>query len=103
VTVQKPCGGYASALAMETVMQARLAIFSAAALAAAASAAPEAAKLPVGTAPQVDRPAAVLASADHVRAPAQPAEAPKKPRAARVTTCRCGEQVAAPADDPKDR
>jgi len=81
-------------------MQARLAIISAAALAVIA-AAPEPTK-PVATPPQLTPPT-VLASADQVRAPAQPAEAPKKRRAGRVTTCRCGDQVVEPAEEPKDR
>ncbi len=84
-------------------MLTRLAIISAAALATAAAAAPEPSK-PAGEQPQLgDRPATMIASADHVRASAGPAEAPKKPRAMRVTTCRCGNQVDQPAEKPKDR
>ena len=51
------------------------------------------------TAQPVNRPAAVvLASADQVQAPApdgqqQAATPAKRPRAARVTTCRCGDQT----------
>jgi hypothetical protein len=85
---------------MERVMQARLAMISAAALATIA-AAREPTK-PVATPNQLTQPT-VLASADHVRAPVQPAEPPKKARAARVTTCRCGDQIVEPAEEPKDR
>ena len=42
----------------------------------------------------------VLASADDVRVPSasdqQPSSAPKRPRIARVTTCRCGDPQAQP-------
>ena len=46
----------------------------------------------------------VLASADAVKAPAMAADQQvpvKKPRVARVTTCRCGDQI--PADDSADQ
>ena len=81
-------------------MHARLAMISAAALATIA-AAPEPAK-PVASPVKLPQPT-VLASADHVRAPVPVADAPKKPRAARVTTCRCGDQIVEPAEEPKER
>lgn len=81
-------------------MRARLAVILAVAPATIA-AAPESTK-PAASPPQLTQPT-VLASADHVRAPTQVAEAPKKPRIARVTTCRCGDQVVEPAEEPKDR
>ena len=83
----------------------RLAIVAAAALTSAAGGAPE----PVRPAPEAshssDHPTTVLASADHIRAPAssEPAEEPRKPRAMRITTCRCGDQVVDPANEPKNR
>jgi hypothetical protein len=83
-------------------MLVRVAIICVAAMATAAAAAPEPPK-PAAESVQTDRPVTVLASADHGRAPAQPAEAPKRPRAMRVTTCRCGDQVSEPAEEPKDR
>jgi hypothetical protein len=87
---------------METFMLTRLAIISAA-LASAAAAAPEPAKPAGDQTRRGDHPVTILASADQARASAQPAEAPKKPRAMRVTTCRCGNQVDQPAEEPKDR
>jgi hypothetical protein len=80
-------------------MSARLMVIVAAALTAASPAIgadpvkPEARE----ASQPVNRPAEVLlASADQVRAPAQSGEQPnttpvKRPRAARVTTCRCGD------------
>jgi hypothetical protein len=88
---------------METSMPIRLAIISIAGLAAAAAAAPEPAKPAAGQPQQDHQPPTILASADHVRVPSQPAEAPRKPRAMRVTTCRCGDQAAEAAEEPKDR
>ncbi len=67
---------------------------------ATAAAAADPAKPDARETPQpVNRPAeVVLASADKVQAPVpageQPAATPvKRPRAARVTTCRCGDQT----------
>jgi hypothetical protein len=57
-------------------------------------------KAPVQPASQPSSRPIVLASADAVKAPAAAAEQPapaKKPRVARVTTCRCGDQI--PQDD----
>ncbi|MGN6057589.1 MAG: hypothetical protein ACTHOI_03290 [Sphingomicrobium sp.] len=84
-------------------MHARFAIIAAAGLALATSAAGQSTKTP---APQPNSAQAhpapvVLASADHVaRAPTSEAAPAAKPhRAARVTTCRCGDPQAAPQDD----
>jgi hypothetical protein len=85
---------------MEMVMRARLAIISAAALASIA-AGPEPIK-PVAGRTQLTQPT-VLASSDHVRPPAQPAQTPKKSRPARVTTCRCGDPITEPAEEANDR
>jgi len=84
-------------------MLTRLAIISAAAFATAAAAAPEPPKPAGDRSPQADRKVTILASVDKVGAQRQPVEAPKKPRAMRVTTCRCGDQIVEPAEDPKDR
>jgi len=90
---------------MKTLMPICLAFIAAAALASAAAADPEQAKPAPEASQSGDHPITVLASADHIRAPAssQPAEEPRKPRAMRVTTCRCGDQAVEPADEPKDR
>jgi hypothetical protein len=79
-------------------MLSRCLIAASAALAIAGSAGAEPAK-PTAQ-PAKDRPAAevVLASAEQAPAPAllaqnQPATPAKKPRAARVTTCRCAGQT----------
>lgn len=85
-------------------MHARLVIIAAAASALATSAIGQSTKTPP---PQPNstqvRPApVVLASADHVEsAPVTDAtQAPTKPhRAARVTTCRCGDPQPAPQDE----
>jgi hypothetical protein len=83
---------------MEIVMHARLMVIAAAALVVGTSAFAEPPKTrgaqPAQPAPQ---PAAVvLASAESVRDTApdadQPAAPVKRPRAARVTSCRCGDQ-----------
>ena len=81
-------------------MSARFVMMAAAALAMSGNAAAEPPKAPAQEAAQPpSRPAGVLiASADQVRAPAptpdQPNAAPvKRPRAARVTACRCGDQL----------
>jgi hypothetical protein len=85
---------------METAMQARLMIIAAAALTIATSAFAAPAKTHGAPQPQSATPPAevVLASADTVRdvAPSadQPAAPVKRPRVARVTTCRCGDQQA---------
>jgi hypothetical protein len=79
---------------METVMHARFTIIIAAALAVTGSAAAEPAKAPVQTAKPVGQAApVVLASADRVPGSSGPAAAApvKRPRAARVTSCRCGD------------
>jgi hypothetical protein len=82
---------------METVMNARI-LIAATALTMATSGLAEPAKAPAAEAGKAaSRPAqVVMASADQVEAPApaadQPAATPaKRPRAARVTTCRCGD------------
>ena len=82
-------------------MLGRVAIISLSALATIA-AAPEPVK-PAAPAQPSNRPVAILASADHVHATTQPAGAPQKPRAVRVTSCRCAGQLPEPAEDPKDR
>jgi hypothetical protein len=85
---------------METAMQARLMIIAAAALTIATSAFAEPAKPHAAQPPQAATPPAevVLASADtvHETAPSadQPTAPAKRPRVARVTTCRCGDQQA---------
>jgi hypothetical protein len=85
---------------METAMQARLMIITAAALTIATSALAEPAKPHGAQQPQPATPPAevVLASAEtvHDAAPSadQPAAPVKRPRVARVTTCRCGDQQA---------
>ena len=80
-------------------MTARFSIIVAALLTIGATASAEPAKTPAPDAKPANSSApVVLASADQVRPPApagdQAAPAPAKHRAARVTTCRCGEQVA---------
>ena len=81
-------------------MHARLMIIAAAALTISTSAFAEPAKTPAAKQPQPATPPAevVLASADTVRVAApsadQPAAPVKRPRVARVTTCRCGDQQA---------
>jgi hypothetical protein len=75
----------------------------AATVASAALAEPAKPAAPAAAQPAPARPAQVLlASAEQPQAAAsasgQPAPA-KRPRAARVTSCRCGEQVAEPTDD----
>ena len=84
-------------------MRAHFALLSAALLvAASASAQPAQPETRAGTQADQHRADLVLASADSVRvqAPAsdQTTQAPKRPRAARVTTCRCGDPAAAPDD-----
>jgi len=80
-------------------MSARSFVIAATALAIGTAVAAEPPKAPVKDAtPQVSHSAPViLASADQVRTPAPAADqanpAPAKHRAARVTTCRCGDQV----------
>lgn len=81
----------------------RLAIVVAAALTSAAAGAPDPAKPAAEASKPDNQPITLLASADHVGTPNQPAEPPKKARAMRVTTCRCGDQAVEPADEPKDR
>ena len=78
-------------------MHSRCLIIAATALAFAGSAAAEPAK-PAAQPASTSRPAeVVLASADQIRTPAVVAQAQatpaKKPRAARVTTCRCAGQT----------
>ena len=81
-------------------MQARLLIIAATAMAITTSAFAEPAKPHTAQSPQAATPPAevVLASAETVRATApsadQPAVPVKRPRVARVTTCRCGDQQA---------
>jgi hypothetical protein len=83
---------------METIMSARLVMFTVAMLAAGSALAAEPPKTPVKEAAQpAKRPAPVmLASAEQVPNPTpgdQVVQAPVKRRAARVTSCRCGDQV----------
>jgi hypothetical protein len=81
-------------------MHARSMIFAAAALTIATSALAEPAKPHSAPAPKAATPPAevVLASADTVRDATtnadQPAPPVKRPRVARVTSCRCGDQQA---------
>lgn len=83
-------------------MLARLAIISVTAMATIGAAAPEHVKPSVS--PQsASHSVTILASADQAGPPMQPAEAPKKPRAMRVTTCRCADQVTEPDGEAKDR
>ena len=79
-------------------MSARLVVIAAAMIAAGTAVAAEPPKEPA-KAQRPNRPAQVmLASADQVPTPLTPDQAnpppPKRPRAARVTTCRCGDQAA---------
>jgi ethanolamine ammonia-lyase small subunit len=86
---------------MEEIMRVHLAAIAAAALVATSAFAQPAPSDSRPTA-QSDqhRPDLVLASADSVRvqAPAadQPSQPTKRPRAARVTSCRCGDSAATP-------
>ena len=80
-------------------MSARLVVIAAAMIAAGTAVAAEPPRDPKAAAPQPSRPAQLmLASADQVPTPLAPDQAnpqpPKRPRAARVTTCRCGDQAA---------
>ena len=90
---------------MERRMNARFSIIGAAILLIGAAASADPAETPPqGGAKPANSPArVVLASADQVRAPApagdQVTPAPVKHRAARVTTCRCGDQAA--GDQPE--
>ena len=83
-------------------MLARFVLIAAATLVGGTAFAAEPAKPPVQPATQQQPPPAqvVLASADDVRVPSasdqQPSSAPKRPRIARVTTCRCGDPQAQP-------
>ena len=79
-------------------MNARFVMIAAAALTIAANAAAEPPKVEAREASQpANRPAEVLlASAEQIRTPTPTADQPsatpvKRPRAARVTTCRCGD------------
>jgi hypothetical protein len=83
-----------------TLIAAAAAIFSASVVAEPPKAEVHRASQPAKTPTEV-----ALASADQIRAPA-PAEQPsttpvKRPRAARVTTCRCGDPD--PADSASDQ
>jgi hypothetical protein len=79
---------------METVMHPRFMIIAAAALLASAVAPAQPVKAPLPErSTTLNRSAPViLASADHIATPAQAPDGAqvKRPRAARVTTCRCG-------------
>ena len=81
-------------------MDARLVMFAVAMLAVGTAAVAEPPKAPAQAPPQqANYPAKVmLASADQVATPApadqSASQPPKRPRAARVTTCRCGDQSA---------
>jgi hypothetical protein len=85
---------------METAMHARLMVIAAATLTMGTSAIAEPAKTREPHAAQPASPPAqvVLASADQIREPSPNAEQAtppvKRPRVARVTTCRCGDQQA---------
>jgi hypothetical protein len=85
-------------------MSARLMTIAVAALTLGTTALAEPARTEDHSNPPTNRPAAiVLASAETAQASApaadQPAAAPAKPRrAARVTTCRCGDPQAEPQD-----
>jgi hypothetical protein len=85
---------------MEMVMHARLMMIAAAALMVGTSAFAEPPKTRGAqpTPPATQPAAVVLASADQVRdvqpSADQPAPPVKRPRTARVTTCRCGDQQA---------
>jgi hypothetical protein len=80
---------------MEAVMNARFTITAAAALMLAATATAQPADTPAAPASRPSSPPApvMLASADHLANPASgdAVQVPmKQPRAARITTCRCG-------------
>jgi hypothetical protein len=84
---------------VETVMKPRFAIIALTVLAAGTAVAAEPTQAPAkDVSQQASRPARVmLASAEQVSAPApadQSNPQPPKHRAARVTTCRCGDQAA---------
>jgi hypothetical protein len=89
---------------LEKIMRARLALLTAALAIAASASAQPAQPQDRRPAPQADqqRPDLVLASADPVRVQPpgadQPSQPPKRPRAARVTSCRCGDPAATPDD-----
>jgi len=90
-------------LEREPVMLARFTLIAVASLTSVSAFAAEPTKAPVPVpAPTQQHPAqpqVVLASAEDVHAPAttdQQAPTPPKHRAARVTSCRCGDQQAQP-------
>ena len=84
-------------------MHVRFSIFAAATLTLAATAVAQPAHAPTAADRPSSRPAPViLASADHVASPgaADTGQAPpKRPRAARITTCRCGGEPQAEVHD----
>jgi hypothetical protein len=95
---------------MEMVMRTRFTVIAAAMLGAATVAiAAEPAKAPGASAAQAPAHPSpvVLASADRVvgaSAPAQANPAPiKRPRAARVTSCRCGDPQAQPDEQDQEQ
>lgn len=87
------------ALNMEGTMDARLLLFAASALSFATVASAESAKPPVPSSPAAkDRPVVLAAAEVPAASPAvagdpgaAPAVPPRKPRTARVTTCRCAD------------
>ena len=89
---------------MKTVSKPAFVLIAAAMLAAATAVPAEPPKAPAkNEAPRTNHPAQVmLASAEQVATTAAPAEQvtpqPPKHRTARVTTCRCGDQVAEQPD-----
>jgi hypothetical protein len=98
--MRKACARYADAILMECPAMLARSIVIAGTLTAAAAAFAEPPKPQAQAASQPSNRPLVLASADSVKTPTTDADqqAPaKKPRVARVTTCRCGDQV--PQDD----
>ena len=83
-------------------MHARFVLIAAATVMSTGAFAAEPSRPPVQPAaqPQPSTAPVVLASADDVRAPSAPDQQvttpPKRPRIARVTTCRCGDPQAQP-------
>jgi hypothetical protein len=85
-------------------MRVRLMIIAGGALALATGGAAEPAKAPAAQRPIRSAPV-IFASADQVTTPAPVSDqatppAPKRPRAARVTTCRCGDPQPEPQPEP---
>lgn len=90
-------------------MQVRFVLIAIIALTSAGAAAAEPQKAPAKATAQLQpaSPRVMLASADEVRSPAasepQVQLQSKRPRVARVTTCRCGDQQPTDSDDQQEQ